>query len=160
MGRTLDVYMFSLRNWFIKYMCFLLLPKEWVTALSRWIGNRRCLEIMAGTGALAYYLIKEGVSIIATDDYSCEKTCGENRVLWDKHRMWIHVEDLDAVNAVEKYGNNIDVLIMSWSPYTDEIAVKMLWKMREVNPSCIMLYVGEDEGGCTANDEFFQYLRK
>lgn len=160
MEKTLDVHMFSLRNKFIKYMGFLLLSKEWITALSLWIGNRRCLEVMAGTGALAYCLIKEGVSIIVTDDYSWEKTCGENRVLWDKRRMWMHVEVLDAVKAVEKYGNNIDVLIMSWPPYTDVIAAKVLRKMREVNPSCIMLYIGEDEGGCTANDEFFSVFEE
>ncbi|HHT11294.1 MAG TPA: hypothetical protein GX009_13390 [Candidatus Atribacteria bacterium] len=51
MEKTLDVHMFSLRNKFIKYMGFLLLSKEWITALSQWIGNRRCLEVMAGTGA-------------------------------------------------------------------------------------------------------------
>ena len=72
----------------------------------------------------------------------------------------MHVEVLDAVKAVEKYGNNIDVLIMSWPPYTDVIAAKVLRKMREVNPSCIMLYVGEDEGGCTANDEFFSVFEE
>jgi len=119
---------------------------------------------MAGTGALAYCLIKEGVNKIATDDYSWEKTCRENRVLWDKYRMWIHIEDHDAVKAVENYvesyGGNTDVLIMSWPSYTDEIAVKVLWKMREVNPSCIMLYVGEDEGGCTANGKFFSVLEE
>lgn len=54
MQRILDVHMFSLRNKFIKYMGFLLLSKEWITALSRWIGNQSCLEVMSGTGALAY----------------------------------------------------------------------------------------------------------
>ncbi len=160
MQRILDVHMFSLRNKFIKYMGFLLLSKEWITALSRWIGNQSCLEVMSGTGALAYCLIKEGVSIIATDDYSREKTCGENGVLWDNNRMWTHVENLDAIKAVEKYGKNVDVIIMSWPPYNDEIAVKVLWKMREFNPSCIMLYVGEGEGGCTANDEFFSVFEE
>jgi len=63
---------------------------------------------------------------------------------------------------VEKieYGKNVDVLIMSWPPYTDEVVVKVLRKMREVNPSCIMVYIGEKEGGCNASEEFFPFLKK
>ncbi|HHU17128.1 MAG TPA: hypothetical protein GXZ70_02715 [Clostridiales bacterium] len=47
---------------------------------------------------------------------------------------------------------------MSWPPYNDEIAINVLWKMREVNPSCIMICIGEEAGGCTANDEFFRNI--
>lgn len=49
---------------------------------------------------------------------------------------------------------------MFWPSYNDEIAVKVLKKMREVNPSCIMIYIGEEKGGCTANDEFFTAFEK
>ena len=58
-----------------------------------------------------------------------------------------------------KYGKNVDVINM-YNLRNDEIAINVLWKMREFNPSCIMLYVGEGEGGCTANDEFFSVFEE
>ena len=38
----------------------------------------------------------------------------------------------------------------------DDNAYKCLMAMREVNPKCRMIYIGEDMGGCTANDKFFE----
>lgn len=46
---------------------------------------------------------------------------------------------------------------MSWC-YMDDTGYKCLKKMREVNPNCKMLYIGEWQGGCTGNDEFFESL--
>jgi len=153
-NQSRDSRLFALRGSFINLMGFVLLSKDWIKDLSQWVGNRRCLEVMAGLGALSYGLRKQGVEIIATDDYSWKK---ENEAL-SHNRMWIHIEALDAVESIEKYGRTIEIIIMSWPPYNDEIAIKVLRKMREVNPSCIMIYIGEEEGGCTANDEFFRNI--
>lgn len=150
--KSFDLYTFTLREKFIELMGFVLLSKEWIKDLSRWIGERRCLEVMAGLGALSYGLRAQGVNVIATDDYSWKKVYG---VLWNSQRMWMHVEDLDAVEAVKKYGRNTDIIIMSWPPFHNDIAVKTLQKMREVNPNCIMIYIGEEKGGCTATDDFY-----
>ena len=30
--------------------------------------------------------------------------------------------------------------------------------MREINPSAIMIVIGEGQGGCTANDDFFEEI--
>lgn len=157
----LDAYTYSLRNIFIDHMGFVLLSKYWTKDLSHWIGKRRCLELMAGLGALSYGLRMQGINIIATDDYSWKKsTNGENSPLWDDNKMWTYVEKLDAVESVKKYGKNLDIIIMSWPPYDDVVAAKALKKMREVNPSCIMIYIGEEKGGCTANDEFYNILER
>lgn len=48
---------------------------------------------------------------------------------------------------------------MSWA-YMDDVGYKVLKAMQEVNPKCIMLYIGEWEGGCTANDDFFSSIQE
>jgi len=49
---------------------------------------------------------------------------------------------------------------MSWPPYSNDIAIKVLKKMRMVNPDCMMVYIGEGKSGCTANDEFFSLIEE
>ncbi|HHU71144.1 MAG TPA: hypothetical protein GXZ21_03805 [Clostridiales bacterium] len=151
-----DAHIYSLRRKVIEHMGFILISKEWIKDLSQWIGKRNYLELMSGLGALSYGLRMQGVNIIATDNYSWKETTNvENSLLWNDNKMWTHVENLGALEAVKKYGRNVDIIIMSWPPYDDEIAVKVLRRMRDINPSCIMIYIGEGKGGCTANDEFF-----
>ena len=147
---------FSIRTRLIKNMGFLLIGKDWIKDISQWIGKRKCLEVMAGLGVLSYSLKMEGVNIRSTDDYSWK---GDSSI-WKKDKLWIDVEVLDALESVERYGREVEIIIMSWPPYNDKIAVKVLRKMREVNPSCLMIYIGEEKGGCTGNDEFFDELKE
>lgn len=141
-----DIY--SLRRKLIKYMGFVLISKDWVKDLSQWIGKRKCLELMAGTGSLTYSLKMEGINIRGTDNYSWKRdTNGQDRSLWNENQMWTCLENLDAEESLEKYGRDVEIVIMSWPPYNDEIAVRVLRKMRQVNPSCLMIYIGEEKGG-------------
>ena len=161
MTQSSDAHIYTLRKTIIKYMGFVLISKDWINDLSQWIGKRNCLELMSGLGALSYGLRMQGVGIIATDNYSWrEKANGEDSLLWNDNKMWTYVENLGTLESIEKYGKNVDIIIMSWPPYDDEIAVKVLKKMRDINPSCIMIYIGEGKGGCTANDEFFTMFEK
>lgn len=136
------------RDRFIQNVGFVRVTKDWVRPLSKWIGNRKCLEIMAGSGALTYALREEGVKIKAIDDYSWH----------NPFKMWCEVENIDCIAAITKYGKEVSFIICSW-PYMDDTAYRALLKMREVNPKCRMIYIGEDCGGCTANDEFFQAIQ-
>ncbi len=150
-----------LRRKLIKYMGFVLISKDWIKDLRQWIGKRKCLELMAGTGSLTYCLKMEGINIKGTDNYSWKRdTNGQDRSLWNEKQMWTFLENLDAEESLEKYGRDVEIVIMSWPPYNEEIAVRVLRKMRQINPSCLMIYIGEEKGGCTANDEFFDELYK
>ena len=161
MTQSSDAHIYTLRKSFIKNMGFVLISKDWIKDLSQWIGKRNCLELMSGLGALSYGLRMQGVSIIATDNYSWKETTnGEVSLLWNDNKMWTHVENLGALEAVKKHGGNVDIIIMSWPPYDDEIAVKVLKRMRDINPSCIMIYIGGGKRGCTANEEFFTIFKK
>lgn len=138
----------TIREIYIRECGFPYITESWVKPLARWIGNRKCLEVMAGTGWLSYALSKYKVAIKATDNYSWEhKFADINK----------NVERIDAIEAVEKYGKQVKFIIMAW-PYMDNTAYRVLMKMREVNPDCRIIYIGEWFGGCTADDEFFEAI--
>lgn len=128
-----------------------LVSKDWIKPLAEWIGDRKCLEIMAGKGTLSYALQSEGKSVIATDGYNWSQ--------FDFNSLWTDVEKIDALEAIEKYGKNVDIIIMSWC-YMDELGYQSLLKMREVNPNAIMLYIGEPHGGCTGSDSLYENMIK
>jgi len=143
----------SLRDKFIKQMGFSLMSLDWIIPLSKWIGSRKCLEVMSGTGSLSFALQQQGINIMATDDFSWT---GEDN--WNQSKnYWTNIEGIDAIEAVKKYGKDVNVIIMSW-PYMDDIAHKVLQEMREVNSFCTMIFIGEGYGGCTASDEFFDNI--
>jgi len=137
----LDYY----RSAYIQLMGYSLVCRSWVRPLAEFIGSRKVLEIMSGTGALAKALRDEGTDIIATDDYSWKATFAG---------QWTKVEKRSALSAIKKYGKSVDFIIMSW-PYLDDMALKSLEKMRTVNPDCRLIYIGEPMGGCNADNSFF-----
>ena len=128
---------------------FVLLSKELIDALVEYLHDKKVLSVMSGSGYLEKHLKDNGVDIIATDDYSwCNR-----RPNYFNDAKENGVEDMDAVEAVNKYGDWADIILLCW-PYMDDGAYNVLMEMRN-HPDTIMLYEGEDIGGCTANDEFF-----
>lgn len=137
-----------LREEIIKRQGFPLISKKWIVPLAKWIGKRECVELMAGSGSLSYALMREGVTIKATDDFSW----GYH---WNKDKkFWTEIENLEARMAVQKY-NKAAIYILSW-PYTDETAYEVLKIIKEVNPEAYLIYIGEGKGGSTASDTFFK----
>lgn len=124
-----------------------LLAKSWLRPLAAYIGDRPCLEVMAGTGALAWALGEYGCKVLPTDNYSLRNTFA---------RRWVKVKRMDALRAVKKYGKKVDFVIMSW-PFISELPKQMLAWLREHNPNCRMIYLGEWRGGCNVNDAFCDF---
>ena len=56
-------------------------------------------------------------------------------------------------------GGQTDLLLCSW-PYRDDSCYQALLKMREVNPSMKMIYIGEPAGQATASDQFFDAMEE
>ena len=143
-----NMYAFEERDIFIKSAGFSLITKNFIKALSEWIGDRSVLEIMAGTGYISKSLKDEGANVVAVTDIKESS--------WGFKKEWTEVEKLSANEAIMKY-NNVDIIICSWA-YMDNTMYAALLTMREYNPNAIILYIGEDHGGCTANDNFFENL--
>jgi len=63
------------------------------------------------------------------------------------------VEALDFREAIEKYKDWFDIVLLSWPPYNESMA-REVWELLPKNKK--LLYIGEDEWGCTADDSFFE----
>lgn len=142
-----------LRNLYTERYGFPLVSMDWVRYLKdKIIKNGKCLEIMAGSGMLSFALRDLGVEVASTDNYDWTSKI-EGYENWHR-KPFTYVENIDAISAIEKYGKDVDFIIMSWPPYDEPIGNEVLLKMREINPNCKLIYIGEGYGGCTADDDF------
>jgi hypothetical protein len=119
----------------------------WLNPLADRLQGRKVLEIMSGPGHLGAELSARGVDIICTDDYSWYTMHG--RVLDYPVQM------LSDIDAIEKYRHS-DVLLCSWPPYQGE---EFTEACRAWGPKKDIVFIGEGERGCTADDSFFDGFR-
>lgn len=137
------------REKFILVSSYPLISKDWIRELIPLLKNKRCLEIMAGSGMLAKALSEEGIDIIATDSKE-----------WNIDDSWFPVKKMDALEAVKKYGHSIDYIICSWIPYQSHVGTQVIEWMRKNNPKLKMIYIGESDYGCCADDSFFNIINE
>lgn len=122
-----------------------LLTWSFVNSLASRLVGKRVLEVFSGTGWLAWALEEKGVRVIATDDYSWEFPTPPR----------VPVLRMDAVQAVESFRRDVDVLLMCWPP-PSLAPVKALLRWP---PNKMVVYIGEPAGGCTAPDTFFELFK-
>lgn len=134
-GSTVSDDSISFKN-FTFLSSYLLITNAYLLALSSFIGRKKCLEIMCGTGCLTYGLRKYGVDIIPTT----ERNSKSNYYIG---RDWCNdIIDIDAIKAIELYGKDIDYVITSFPCPTNSLDYRSIEKMREINPNCKMIYIG------------------
>lgn len=144
-----------IRNSYITNYGFSIITKELIDELKEFIGDRKVLEVMGGNGYLSRCLHEAGVDIICTDtnEWATSKKVSSRYQNWVN--TWYPIEQLDAVEAIEKY-NDRDVVIMSWPPYCEptdvDVLNECLWRGKT------LIYIGEGEGGCTGTDQFFEIV--
>ena len=94
------------------------------------------------------FAYEQGADIIATDLEPTEKNhwCSEGKFYMD-------VEKIAADDAIKKYpGRNV---FMAWPPYDNPMAYEVV---KNMGVGRKLVFVGEGYGGCTGDDNFFQYL--
>jgi len=124
-----------------------IIDKKWTKILANLIGNRDCLEIMAGSGHLAKALSEHNVSIVATDDFSWKTTHPNLQLVYS-------IKKMEAFRAVKFYKNK-SILIVSWPPYNcNEICDACV----EWGPAKPIIFIGEAEAGCCASDKFWKHF--
>jgi len=99
------------------------------------------VDLCAGQGWMSFWLTKYGFPVLAIDDQSWK---------WDKEQFLSMVIKEDAVTYAKDH-SEVDLFILSW-PFMDNTAISIWKSMRKGQ---YLLYIGESEGGCTANDDFF-----
>lgn len=129
--------------------------EDFFSELSDYLKGKEVLEIFAGNGLLARKLADRGVKIKATSLFSGH----------DGHDLGMHfsVDQMDARKAIQVYGDQSDVLLVSW-PVADNSILRALEFWKSEKP---IVYIGEAPNpdlpgmaflpGC-ACDEFFERI--
>ena len=125
------------------------ISKPFINDLAKYLNHESTLEIMAGNGVISAGLRKYHENIIATDSL---EWINENET--GKH-LWTDVKKMDALTAIEQFGSQVKYVIMSWSPDGVPIDMKVLEKLRTLNPQPILICIGE-QNGATNSHEFWQ----
>lgn len=110
------------------------------------------LEVGAGSGYWTYELQKIGLDIIATDPGTGRYRFYRSSIEESWHASWCQIERLEGSEAVRRYPDR--TLLIVWPDYNMPWAVDTLraYAGRRV------IYVGEGEGGCTADAAFHDTL--
>lgn len=118
---------------------YVVVTQELVDSLSTILAGKKVLEVMSGTGMLAWHLKEAGVDILATDS-------GD----WGIQEIEPgFVKTISAVDAINKYPD-ADIILMCW-PYMDNTAFQVL---KSLHPHQMLICCGETDG-CTADEDFW-----
>lgn len=121
--------------------------------LSIYLAGAPVLEIMAGNGYISAGLRARNPKqlLYTTDDTSWvkENATGQHPVT--------PIESLDALAAITKYGNQVDYVIMSWSPDGLDIDWQVYQALKNQFPDVKLLVIGE-KNGATNSPIFWQQV--
>lgn len=135
---------FSARELYIKSYGFVLVSAEVLAALVKLFKDLKVLEVGSGTGYLAKTLEDQSIDITAVDNvaksYRFEQT---------------YKRDFSC-DAVELLPGDYQAVLMCWPCLNSDFAMRVAQAMK---PGQILVYQGEGPGGCTASDDFFDYIR-
>lgn len=111
------------------------------------------LEIGAGKGWLACNMrALMGNDVWIATDGMCSHNINENT------KKWTSVIHMNAADSVEKFPE-ANCLVIMWPACEASYAYNALQKFLErINEDSRIIFWGENKGGCTANDDFFDLL--
>lgn len=140
------------RNEFINDCGFVIVTEELLQVCKKIFGDNQVLEVMSGNGYFSSLLQDYGVKVIPTDNKSWSSR--EYYKKWKQEK--IKITQCDALEAIDRFHNDVKFVIIAWPPYDEPIAAEVAEKCIEYKLD--MLYIGEDWGGCTADDNFFDII--
>lgn len=139
---------FYIRDIYNHHVSWCLVNNLWISDLYDYIKGSKVIELYAGKGLISKLLQDKGLDITAYDSYK-----------WDISTKYTEVLNFDCVNAILQYPDNtLDYTLISWIPYEDTSCIDMVETLKKHQPNCKIIYIGEDYGGCTACDEFFDQV--
>jgi hypothetical protein len=120
-------------------------------AITRLVQLGALVEIGAGAGYWAHLISNAGGDIVAYDTYPPDQ---RTNMYCDKSRVTYH--DV-VIGGPEKAADHPDrALLLCWPPYQNSMASSSLKNYA----GDTLIYIGEPQGGCTANQKFFSELTR
>lgn len=123
--------------------------QEVIKSIVTFANNDVIYEIGAGKGYWAYFINKEGGNIKCFDNSDCISNYFINK------ETFYPVKFCTPIGVGEEC-KNANVLMFCWPEYDKNWAYEYL---KTIKPSKL-IYVGEEYGGCCANDNFFKFIDK
>lgn len=145
--------LYAQRRRFLAEIGFCLVTAEVIDALTTLLVGKKVLEAGSGSGWLAARLGERGINIVSADwtDYRTADRSGRRGYpIREVFRLDHHG------NAVDLLPGDYDTVLLVWPNCETQFARNVVCAMRSGQA---LIYEGESEGGCTADQEFFQYLR-
>lgn len=150
-GKSINIGLVADLRWaYMTKAGFSIITKPLADSLADYLKGKKCLEIMAGNGVLSKALQDRDIDIIATDNKSWYESSAYEDV-------WTEVENLEAGDAIRKY-KNVDYILVSWMPI-DVPSKRIVRMIRKYNPNVKIIVIGEEQGGCTSNDAWFDRVK-
>lgn len=108
------------------------------------------IEIGAGTGYWAHMLMERGADIIA---YDHEPPSTHENHFHSKRDCFFPVQQGSDVSVSDHADRT---LFLCWPPYSDPMAANCLRRYKGAR----LVYVGEGDGGCCGDDDFWTEIEK
>lgn len=124
------------------------ITKECAQALSALIGSEPTLDAGSGTGFISQELCRlNPTAQVVAAEWDGEKGYGFAEIFKRDHHG----------DAVALLPGQFRFVLLSWPNYDSPFALNVANAMA---PGQILIYQGEHQGGCTANDDFFEVLER
>lgn len=123
---------------------FVLLTDEFFRSLQALCSDfKSIVELGAGIGWFGHWLGKYGIRIQALIDNKS----------WAEFSQQGYLEIVQTMDSFDylMLHPEVELFILSW-PQEDDLAARIWQALR---PGQYLLYIGEDKGGCTADNDFF-----
>jgi SAM-dependent methyltransferase len=143
---------FVLRRQFRRDFGYVVASAEVMAILAELFQNSgSVLDAGCGSGYLSKELSRLGVPTFAVD------CCDFQEARLDGPGYPINtVYQLDALGEAASFiSNRFGAVLMTWPPYDSPFALKIAQAML---PGQLLVYEGEDVGGCTADVAFFEFV--
>lgn len=126
---------------------------DWIDPLANYLKNKKVLDTMTGNGLIPLCLKHCGVDIDA-----CDRATGKDNH-YTKYRAW----DFPIISG-EKYIEEqakkaivYDTILLIWPEYDGDGSDKNICDVfLKSNPEGEIIFIGEDYGGCTGSEDFFE----
>jgi hypothetical protein len=154
---------YVLRGTYTNNIGFALLSQEFAYELREVLPEyniRTFVELEAGNGTLTILLNNivfdgKGYTLKPADDGKHWGFKSDNRFC--EQALSTNLLEFKDIREVT-IDNNIDMIVASWIPYEGGQEVIDFFESNSENIPDYFLLIGEGEGGCTASDDFFDWL--
>ena len=137
------------RDSYTEFLSWSIIDRDTMTKISEFIGDKKALEIGAGNALITTILrlLSPSIDITVTDNFSSHTS--------EPDKCFTRVEEFDSDEAIREFTES-QILILIWPPSHTKMSSNALRKFK----GKYVIYIGEDEDGCTGDKGFHKILEK